>query len=206
MEKFGLYLILTDPVAGYETCAAAAVSENIRYLQLRMKDAPRNEVIHMGRRIRQITAGSNTKLIINDDLETAMACEADGIHLGQEDLSIKEARSRWNEDKLFGLSTHSMEQMHQAQDLNPDYIGIGPVFPTETKTDTDPVVGPEEAGRIAQACPCPSVLIGGIHPGNLAEVLKAGGRNYCVVSAVNHDPNPVAAIRRLQSIWKSHVF
>ena len=188
--NFGLYLILTDPVSGYEACARAAVDENIRYLQLRMKNAPPEAVVEMGKRIKKITEGSNTLFIVNDDIEVAMACDADGIHLGQDDLSIPKAKERWDARKIYGLSTHSMEQAFQALELSPDYIGIGPVFPTLTKTDTDPEVGTRETGRIAQATPIPSVAIGGINADNLPEVLKAGARNYCVVSAVNSAPSP----------------
>lgn len=202
---FGLYLILTDPIAGYEACAKAAVEENIRYLQLRMKKATSPELIAMGKRIKKITEGTNTLFIINDDLEVAMACDADGIHLGQDDLSISEAKTRWNAEKIYGLSTHSMDQALQAMELYPDYIGIGPVFPTRTKTDTDPEVGAAETGRIAQAVPIPAVAIGGINTENLINVLQAGAQNYCVVSAVNRAPNPREAIRELQEIWKNHV-
>ncbi|WP_372798472.1 thiamine phosphate synthase, partial [Pontiella sp.] len=103
---FGLYLILTDPVAGYEKCAEAAVNENIRYLQLRMKNAAHEEVVAMGRRIKKITAGSLTRLIMNDSIEAAIESDADGIHLGQTDIPIPEARRQWNTDgKIFGLST-----------------------------------------------------------------------------------------------------
>lgn len=205
-KNFGLYLILTDPAAGYEACARAAVAENIRYLQLRMKNRPRTEVITMGRRLRKITAGTETRFIVNDDLETAIACNADGIHLGQDDLSIEQARAAWNTPgKLFGLSTHSLEQARAAEKTAPDYIGIGPVFATATKKDTAPVVGPEETGRIARAVSIPSVAIGGINAENLPEVLKAGARNYCVVRAVNAAADPRAAIRALQAIWTKHI-
>ncbi|QBG47884.1 thiamine phosphate synthase [Verrucomicrobia bacterium S94] len=204
-EHFGLYLILTDPVAGYEACAEAAVTENIRYLQLRMKHAARADVVAMGKRLKSITAGTATRLIINDDLESAMDCDADGIHLGQHDLNLAEARKRWSaKDKCFGLSTHSLAQAFQALELQPDYIGIGPVFPTQTKSDADPELGAAEAGHIATTIPLTSVVIGGINPNNLAEVLQAGASNYCVVSAVNASPTPRTAIQTLQNVWKKH--
>lgn len=206
-ENFGLYLILTDPVAGYETCAKAAVDAGIRYLQLRMKNARRDEVIQMGKLIKSISDGTRTRFIMNDSLEAAMACDADGIHLGQTDLSLNDARKAWKSDsKIFGLSTHSMEQASQALELSPDYIGIGPVFQTQTKQDTDPVLGSQEAGRIAREIPISSVVIGGIHTGNLPEVLQTGATNFCVVSAVNQSPDPRLAINELQKIWKSHTF
>ncbi|MDZ8119566.1 thiamine phosphate synthase [Pontiella agarivorans] len=205
-NSFGLYLILTDPVAGYEACTEAAVAENIRYLQLRMKNAARSDMVDMGKRLKSITSGTATRLIINDDLESAMDCDADGIHLGQNDLNLTEARKRWaKKGKIFGLSTHSRNQAFQALEQKPDYIGIGPVFPTSTKSDTAPVVGITEAGRIAAEVPLTAAVIGGIHSGNLDIVLQAGATNYCVVSAVNSSTNPRSAIRELQTIWKNRI-
>ncbi len=202
-EKFGLYLILTDPVAGYEQTARAAVECGVRYLQLRMKDAPRNEVLKTANMIREITRGTQTRFIVNDDLGIAIESDADGIHLGQGDLPLDEARAQWNTPgKIFGLSTHSLEQAIRAMELAPDYIGIGPVFPTQTKTDADPALGPQEAGRIAQATPITSVAIGGINAGNLSAVLAGGTDNFCVVSAVNQSSDPATAIRSLCVIPK----
>jgi thiamine-phosphate pyrophosphorylase len=206
-EHFGLYLILTDPVAGYEKAAEAAVSEGIRYLQLRMKNAERSQVLKMAKTIRTITAGSDTLFIMNDNLSIAIDADADGVHLGQTDQSISEARKRWNTPgKLFGLSTHSMEQAFQALEEKADYIGIGPVYSTQTKTDAGPELGPTEAGRIAQAVPAPSVAIGGITAERLPELIRAGAKNYCVISAVNQSSEPAAAIRHLQRIWKTQLF
>lgn len=206
-ERFGIYLILTDPVTGYGTAAKAAVDCGVRYLQLRMKNTPVETVLKTAVELRKITRNTRTRFIINDHLDIAMECDADGIHLGQDDLSLPEARAKWNQDgKLFGLSTHSMEQATQAVESSPDYIGIGPVYPTATKPDTAPVIGPAETARIARSTPITSVAIGGITANNLPELLGADIQNYCVVSAVNQSPNPVAAIRELQNIWKGRVF
>ncbi len=200
-ENFGLYLILTAPVAGYEKTARAAVECGVRYLQLRMKNAPRNEVLETAKMIREITRGTKTRFIVNDDLSVAIESDADGIHLGQDDLSLTEARAQWNvPGKIFGLSTHSLEQARDAEKLAPDYIGIGPVFPTQTKLDADPALGPEEVGRIARAVSITSVAIGGINTGNLAQVLEAGADNFCVVSAVNQSNDPATAIRKLCAV------
>ena len=206
-EQFGLYLILTDPAAGYEACARAAVACGIRYLQLRMKNRSHEQIIETAHRLRGITRNTGTLLIINDDLSAAMESDADGIHLGQNDLSLNEARAAWPVDgKIFGLSTHSMNQAIRALEQNPDYIGVGPVFPTVTKPDADPVLGTEEAGRIIREIPVTAVAIGGIHAGNLARVLGEGIVNYCVAGAVNSSAEPAAAIRRLQEIWKGYSF
>ena len=206
-ELFGLYLILTDPVTGYEDCAKAAVDCGVRYLQLRMKNAPRQAVLDTALKLRTITRETDTRLIINDDLAIAIESDADGIHLGQNDMSLPLARSKWNcKGKYFGLSTHSLEQAFQTIEETPDYIGIGPVFPTQTKPDADPALGMESAGRIAQEIPITSVAIGGINATNLPTVLAAGSVNFCVVSAVNASPTPAKAIQELQEIWKLHAF
>jgi thiamine-phosphate pyrophosphorylase len=201
-DAFGLYLVLTEPVAGYERTAAAAVETGVKYLQLRMKKRPPEEVLEMARRLRRITAGSLTRFIVNDDVEIARAADADGVHLGQDDLSIAEARRRWSAPgKIFGLSTHHESQELHARELAPNYIGVGPVFPTPTKERADATLGTERVGRIVRNSPLTAVAIGGIDADNLAEVLRQGPVNFCVVRAVNRETDPVAAIRRLQEIW-----
>jgi thiamine-phosphate pyrophosphorylase len=204
-EAFGLYLVLTDPVTGYETCAQAAVDRGIRYVQLRMKNKPRREVLDLARRLRRVTAGSRTLFIVNDDVEIAAEADADGVHLGQDDMSLAEARKLWTApDKVFGLSTHNEEQELRARELAPDYIGVGPVFPTPTKDRPDPTLGLERMGRIVRGSPLTTVPIGGIDKDNLPEVLQQGAVNYCVLRAVNLDPDPRAAILELQEIWRRY--
>jgi thiamine-phosphate pyrophosphorylase len=202
-EIFGLYLVLTDPVTGYEACAEAAVETGVRYVQLRMKKSSPQEVLEMARRLRRITAGSGTRFIVNDDVEIAAEADADGVHLGQDDMSITKARRLWPQPgKIFGLSTHNPEQEQLARALAPDYIGVGPVFPTPTKEKTDPTLGLEGMGRIVRGSPLTTVAIGGIDQENLAEVLRQGAVNYCVVRAVNLSPDPKSAILSLQEIWR----
>jgi thiamine-phosphate pyrophosphorylase len=203
-EIFGLYLVLTDPVTGYEACAEAAVETGVRYVQLRMKKRPVREVLETARRLRRITAGSGTRFIVNDDVEIAAEAGADGVHLGQDDMSITEARRRWpRPGKIFGLSTHNLEQEQLARALAPDYIGVGPVFPTPTKEKTDPTLGLEGMGRVVRGSPLTTVAIGGINHENLTEVLRQGAVNYCVVRAVNQSPDPKSAILSLQEIWRA---
>jgi thiamine-phosphate pyrophosphorylase len=126
---------------------------------------------------------------------------ADGVHLGQGDDSIEDARRFWGtEKKIFGLSTHSMAQALAAVRQAPDYIGIGPVFPTPTKAIPDPVLGLAQLRAITAATPLVSVPIGGIHQGNLKEVLACGSGNYAVVRAVTQSSDPVGAISALAQI------
>ena len=204
-DAFGLYLVMTDPVAGYETCAAAAVRCGVRYLQLRMKEAPRDAVLETARRVRAITLGSDSLFILNDDVAIAREVDADGVHLGQGDLPLDEARRLWPAPgKRFGLSTHNELQAVMASRRSPDYIGVGPVFATPTKAVPDPILGLERMASILRSSPVAAVAIGGIDRGNLAEVLRRGARNFCVVRAVNRQPDPGTAIRELQDIWRQN--
>ncbi len=201
-DVFGLYLILTDPVAGYERAAEATVETGVRYLQLRMKKRPPEEVLETARRLRRITAGSGTRFIVDDDVEIAREADADGVHLGQDDMSIAEARRRWPAaGKIFGLSTHNEDQELRARDCAPDYIGVGPVFPTPTKERPDPTLGLERMGRIIRNSPLTTVAIGGIDADNLSDVLRHGAANFCILRAVNQASDAAAAIRCLQEIW-----
>lgn len=203
-EKFGLYMVMTNPVAGYEACAQAAVNCGLRYVQLRMKNASRAAILAEARKVRAVTAGTQTLFIMNDDVELAWAADADGIHLGQGDMPLDEARKLWNAPgKIFGLSTHSEEQAEAALALKPDYIGVGPVFPTPTKAIADPALGIERAGNIIKNSPLTCVALGGLDETNLAGVLKAGAVNFCAVRAIMQSPEPGKAIRALQQVWKT---
>ncbi|MHB9005119.1 MAG: thiamine phosphate synthase [Coriobacteriia bacterium] len=202
-ERFGLYLVLTDPVAGYEKCTEAAVAEGVRYVQLRMKGEAQQEVLAVARRLRTITLGTATRLIVNDDVGVAIACDADGVHLGQTDMSVSVARRRWRAaGKTFGLSTHDETQARAAEALFPSYIGIGPVFPTPTKQPPDSALGPERAANIARASPLTTVAIGGIDATNLPWVLAVGFTNFAVVRAVCGRSDPRTAISELQATWR----
>jgi thiamine-phosphate pyrophosphorylase len=204
IEKFGLYLVITNPATSYEKCAEAAVEAGLRYIQLRMKKCPRKEIVERAVNLRAITRGTQTRFIVNDDPLLAVEVEADGVHLGQGDMPITEARTKFPELKIFGLSTHSGQQAQAAAALNPDYCGVGPVYATPTKDIPDPDLGPEHAGRIIQEAPFTTVAIGGINETNLETVLRSGAINYSVVRYVCLAPQPYDAIMRLQDIWLMH--
>ena len=200
MEDFGLYLVMTDPVVGYERCCAAAVKAGVRIVQLRMKDRPRDEIVAVGRALRRITAGTQTLFIVNDDPSIAAEVEADGVHVGQGDMPVAEVRRRYPSLRIVGLSTHNPEQARRAIDARPDYIGVGPVFATPTKKIPDPTLGVETAGRMIASVPFPAVAIGGLNLDTLPSVLAVGARNFAVVRAVCGSPDPYAAIRAIQAL------
>lgn len=204
IEHFGLYLVITDPVAGYDACTEAAVECGVSYVQLRMKERPYDEVVRTGRRMRAITQDTPTRFIVNDDVSVARTLDADGVHLGQADMNLTQARSLWpSEDKkLFGLSTHDEAQAATALAQQPDYIGVGPVYATPTKRIADPVLGVARAANIVNSAPMTAVAIGGIDLARLAEVLRAGIRNFAVVRYVCQDRDPTSRLRELMNLWQ----
>ena len=202
-SAFGMYLVITNPRTSYEACAEAAVKAGIRYVQLRMKHASRDEILLRARNIKSITAGTQTVFIVNDDPSIANEAQADGVHVGQSDMNPNEVRRLYPGLKFIGLSTHSFAQAQAAMHYAPDYIGVGPVYATPTKEIPDNVLGCAEAGRIIQSVAVPAVAIGGIDGVTLPDVLQAGAANFAVVRAVCASPTPYDAIRHLMDIWKA---
>lgn len=201
----GLYLIATDPAAGYRKFTEAAVKKQIPFLQLRIKNSPVEQIKKTARLLRDITRGTATRLIINDHVDIAIEVDADGVHLGQNDCSIKEAKQKWQRhDKLYGLSTHSYAQALAALPQQPDYIGVGPIYPTPTKEIPDPTVGIKNLSKIINVIEIqkrlPCIAIGGIDKTNIIDVKKSGATRFAVVRAVCRSNNPEEAISELLSI------
>ena len=205
MTDFGFYLVMTNPKVGYAACAQAAVDGGVRIIQLRMKDAPRDEIVSVGRTVRDITRGTDTLFIVNDDPSIAAEVGADGVHVGQGDMPVPEERRLYPSLRIVGLSTHSPEQALASLDVKPDYIGVGPVWATPTKKIPDPVLGIETAMRMVRSVPYPAVAIGGIDASRLPGLLQAGARNYAVVREVCGADDPLAAIRNLKRIYDANV-
>ena len=200
MKDFGFYLVITNPVVGYARCAEAAVRAGVKIVQLRMKHAAREDILREAREMRRVTQGTETLFIVNDDPALAAEAEADGVHVGQDDMPPVEVRAKFPQLKVVGLSTHNLDQVRASWDQPIDYIGVGPVYATPTKDIPDPTLGPEMAGRMIAAARVPAVAIGGINAETLSPVLAAGARNFAVVRAVCQSPDPYSAIRKLVEI------
>jgi thiamine-phosphate pyrophosphorylase len=194
--KIGLYGILTDPVVGYERLAAIMAAKGLRAIQLRIKDAPRAEVVAVARRVRAIVP-AGVAFIVNDDPEIASEVRADGVHLGQDDMPYREARRLLGEAAIIGLSTHNPAQTAAACALGPDYIGVGPVFATPTKKIPDPVLGLDGMRRMLEIATVPAVAIGGIDRGNAESVVAAGAESLCAVRCINAATDPAVEIDRM---------
>ncbi len=182
-RDFGLYLIITNPYVPYTKIARVAVDNNVRYLQLREKELSDREILLAADEIMAVTDGTETRFVINDRADLAFLCGADCLHLGQDDISLLDAKKICG-GKVgeFGLSTHTLAQVEDAVRLKPDYIGFGPVFKTPTKKKPDPVTGTHMLKEaIEMAGDIPVVAIGGINAENLRDVLSAGAKNLCMV-------------------------
>ncbi|AKJ64975.1 thiamine phosphate synthase [Kiritimatiella glycovorans] len=191
----GLYLILTEPVAGYEACAEAAVAREVPWLQYRPVRECAEGRLACARRLRRITRNSATRFIVNDDVELARECAADGVHLGQDDMDPERARRLWPDPGAWmGISTHNARQVRDAEMRGADYIGVGPVFPTRTKVVRDPVLGVAGAAELIRASALPCVAIGGMDAASVPRICAAGIRTFAVIGAVCNARDPGAAI------------
>lgn len=152
-------------------------------VQLRDKTASKRELLEKAKALRELTRRYGVPFIVNDHVDVALAVEADGIHLGQDDLPLAEARKLVGPDKIIGISTHRIEEARAAEAGGADYIGVGPVFATETKPHATPVTT-AYVRQVAAEIRIPFVAIGGIKLHNVDEVLAAGARRISAVSEI----------------------
>lgn len=180
-----------------------------RLIQLRDKEATAKELFDAAREILPLTRAVGGRLIINDRVDVALTAEADGVHLGQEDLTVEEAREILGPDRIIGISTHNRSQFEAALRTSADYIAVGPVFATTSKENPDPVVGLEMLREVRALTDRPIVAIGGIDHSKAAEVLAAGADCVAVISALypwpeildlNARPDIISSVRRLLEI------
>ncbi|NLI81367.1 MAG: thiamine phosphate synthase [Deltaproteobacteria bacterium] len=176
----------------------AVIRGGSRIIQLREKELSTRSLYQLALRFREVTARAGVLLIINDRIDVAMAVDADGVHLGQDDLPLRAARTL-APNLLIGASTHSLEEALRAQEEGADYVNIGPIFPTSTKTCTTPFLGPAAIEAIVPHLKVPFTIMGGINSSNLEEVLARGARRVAVVTAVTQAPDIAAAVSDLRS-------
>jgi len=172
-------------------------------VQLREKIMPDSEFLVLAKEFRKITSQSNTLFIVNDRAEIAKETDADGLHIGQSDISIPTARSIIGYDKILGVSTHNIPQARKAQKEGADYLGVGPLFYTATK-DHEPTAGINYLQETRREITIPFVAIGGINARNLHEVLLAGGLRVAVCSAIICSSHIQQTTRALKSQIISH--
>lgn len=198
----GLYLVMTEPLVGYEALAEAAVKAGVSAIQLREKKCESGAMLAMARRLRELTRGTRTLFFVNDRPDIARLSEADGLHLGQNDLAVAEARQIVGDRMLIGKSTHHPAQLAEALAEGADYLGIGPIFTTTSKENPDPVLGIRLAAQMRRVADRPCVAIGGLSEANLPGLLRAGFCCYALISHVGDSNKPISVMRRLKKLEK----
>ena len=168
-------------------------------IQLRHKTLPRGELVPLARRLRAVTALSGRLLVVNDHVDIALLSEADGVHLGPDDLSVESARRVVGDRMFIGASAASPEAAAAAAAASADYLGSGPAFATPIKTEKR-VIGPAGVAAVVAAARVPVFAIGGIDETNLAQLTALGVRRACVIRAVADSADPEAATRRLRAM------
>jgi len=162
---------------------AAQIKGGADVVQLREKNMPKREKLELGFAIRNLTTQEGILFIVNDDIDLALILEANGVHLGQDDIPIKYARPLLK-DKIIGISTHSLDQAREAIDSGADYIGIGPAFKTGSKIKADPVVEIDLILTVKALSPIPVIAIGGIGEKNIDLLVRRGIKRVAIISDI----------------------
>jgi len=193
LDDFRLYLLLTEGLCrlDVETVLSEAVRNGVRIVQIREKTLPDRALLEWAHRVRAATRTLGVKLIINDRPDLAVLCDADGVHVGQEELSVRDARRVVGPERLVGVSTHNIEQARQAVLDGASYLGVGPVFPSGTKAfAAEELAGLDFVRQVAGEISLPWYAIGGIDAENLKQVLDAGATRVAVSGAVCRSGEP----------------
>jgi len=195
----GLYAIIdTQVLKGRSHIEAATeiIRGGAKIIQLRDKHSSKKELLPIAKQLAKLCAAHNVLFIVNDYLDLALASDADGLHLGQDDLPTRTARKLLPIDKILGISARTIELAAAAQSEGADYLGVGAMYPTSTK-ETAVVVGLERLRQIRQAVSLPLVAIGGITKDNASEVIAAGASSVAVISSILQAESPQEAARQI---------
>lgn len=201
-----LYLVTDQSSMGGRTLTdvvAAAVQGGVTCVQLREKLLNTRDFFAQALLLKELLAPHGIPLVINDRIDVALACGAQGVHLGQGDMPVAQARRLLPPDVFIGWSVETMEDVARSDSLSVDYLGVSPIHATPTKTDTQTPWGLDGLRQVRSATALPLVAIGGIHAGNARAVLAAGADGLAVVSALCSAPDPRAAAAALRKLMDS---
>lgn len=183
-----------------EDIVEAAVCGGVTAVQLREKEASTRRFYEQAVRLKDVLRSYHVPLIINDRVDIALACDAEGVHIGQSDMPYELVRKLVGKERIVGLSVESLEDVYVANKLDVDYIGISPVFGTPTKMDTAVPFGLSGVREVMKVSRHPSVGIGGINPANAADIIRSGVDGIAVVSAIMSAEDPREAANNLITI------
>jgi thiamine-phosphate pyrophosphorylase len=199
--KYDLYVITDEAIAGgltHEEIARRAIAGGADVIQLRDKMCGCRELIRIGRAFRAITMKTGTLFMVNDRIDVALACGADGVHLGQDDIRVEVARQIAPPGFIIGVSVGTVDEAVRAEEEGADYIAISPVFSTASKDDAGPGRGLDVVREIRRSVSVPVIAIGGINLDNVREVIRAGADGVAVISVVVGSKNIMKAARELK--------
>jgi len=201
-RDWSLYLVTDRRLAGprsLDDVVRAALRGGVAAIQLREKECPTRDFVDLARALKAILAPAGVPLIVNDRVDVALAACADGVHIGQSDMQYGDVRRLLGPDAIIGLSVETPEQAQRAASFDVDYLGVGPIFPTPTKTDAAPAWGIEGLAALRSASRHVLVAIGGIHRENAGDVIRAGADGIAVVSAICAAEDPEEAALDLRA-------
>ncbi len=202
----GVYLVTDRELClgrDLEDVVHQAVRGGCTMVQLREKNTDTGPFVALARKLMLLLEGTGVPLIINDRVDVALAVGAHGVHVGQKDMPVADVRRLVGPDVIVGLSVENEERARAAAELDVDYLGVGPIFPTATKRDAAPVLGLEGLARIRNATRHRLVAIGSLSAGNAAEAVRAGVEGVAVVSAICSAPSPEKAAADIFSAVRS---
>jgi thiamine-phosphate pyrophosphorylase len=203
MKKIGRLHVLTDTVLqsrfSHLQLARLAIKGGVDTIQFRQKLGATREMIETARKLKQLCADNGVTFVVNDRIDVAIAAEADGVHLGQDDFPIPLARKLLGESRIIGGSAATLKEAQKCLAEGADYIGFGPVYPTASKEDAGPVAGIKLLKKAVEVIPLPIIAIGGISVKNTPEVIRAGAQGIAVISAVCCQEDPEQATRALSN-------
>jgi thiamine-phosphate pyrophosphorylase len=200
-----LYVVLDRTAArgrDLEDLLAAVIDGGCRMVQLREKEWPSGRLLPLAKRLRERCARAGVTFVVNDRVDLAVAVNADGVHVGQDDLPAPDARRLLRDGMLLGVSTHSVAQARAAHGDGADYVAVGSMFPTTSKPDFE-LVGPVLVRTLRPELRVPLIGIGGITHDNVADVIRAGADGVAVISAICSASDPTAATRRFLELIRS---
>lgn len=203
MSDWGVYFVTQESLSGDRTTQAvveAAVAGGVDVVQLREKDRSARERYHVGRKLRTLTREAGVTFVVNDRVDLADAVDADGVHLGDDDLPVPVAREQLGADAVIGRSVSFVDDARRAEEAGADYLGVGAVYATGSKDDIDDEeyeIGPDRVGEIAATVDIPVVGIGGVTADNAGSVVEAGADGVAVITAITDAEDPEAATRDL---------
>jgi len=203
-KKMGLYFIIDGMYTrAFEKYTQMAIRNDVSIIQYRDKNASLQSMKYNARKMQRLTAKSSTCFIVNDIPQVALFSDADGIHVGQSDENYLEIRKRMP-NKIIGVSTMTLEESTVAEKSGATYLGVGPIFVTQTKPDTPPPIGLTNLKKIVDNTTIPIVAIGGINANNLESILETGVHGVAIISAILTATDPEKEIQKIQNIIKEY--